>query len=110
MLRGYYRGADGSLTAVADVEGVHKALADTQGLLWLDLEEPSPEEASVLTEVFDFHHLTIEDCLAPRFDPPKIDDYGRYLFLVAHGVEEDVRDRELDPAELALYLGANYVV
>jgi len=110
MLRGYYRGADGKLAAVADIQGVRQALADPQGLLWLDLESPSPEEASVLSDVFDFHPLTIEDCLASRFDPPKIDDYGRYLFLVAHGVEEYVRGRELDPAELDLYLGANYVV
>jgi magnesium transporter len=110
MLRGYYRGADGSLTAVADTEGVRRALADPQGLLWLDLESPSPEEAAVLSDVFDFHPLTIEDCLAPRFDPPKIDDYGRYLFVVAHGVDEYVRGRELEPAELDLYLGANYVV
>jgi magnesium transporter len=110
MLRGYYRGADGALTAVADIEGVRRALSDPQGLLWLDLEAPSPEEASVLSDVFDFHPLTIEDCLAPRFDPPKIDDYGRYLFVVAHGVEEYVRGRELEPAELDLYLGANYVV
>ena len=110
MLRGYYRGADGALTAVADVEGVRQALSDPQGLLWLDLEAPSPEEASVLSDVFDFHPLTIEDCLSSRFDPPKIDDYGRYLFVVAHGVEEYVRGRELEPAELDLYLGANYVV
>jgi len=110
MLQGYYRHADGTLTTVADTEGIHRALADTQGLLWLDLEAPSPEEAGVLSDVFDFHHLTIEDCLAPRFDPPKIDDYGRYLFVVAHGVEEYVRGRELEPAELDLYLGANYVV
>jgi len=85
MLRGYYRGADGTLTAIADVEGIRRALADPQGLLWLDLESPTPQEAAVLTEVFDFHPLTIEDCLAPRFDPPKIDDYSRYLFLVVPG-------------------------
>jgi len=110
MLRGYYRGADGSLTAVADAEGIRRALADTQGLLWLDLESPAPEEAAVLSDVFEFHPLTIEDCLASRFDPPKIDDYGRYLFVVAHGVEEYVPGRELEPAELDLYLAANYVV
>jgi magnesium transporter len=110
MLRGHYRSADGTLTAVVDSEGIRRALDDAQGLLWLDLESPSPEEASVLAEVFDFHPLTIEDCLAPRLDPPKIDDYGRYLFLVVHGVEQYLRGRELEPLELDLYLGNNYVV
>jgi magnesium transporter len=110
MLRGYYRGADGALIAVADAKAVRQALADPKTLLWLDLESPSTEEASVLSDVFDFHPLTIEDCLAARLDPPKIDDYGRYLFVVVHGVEEYVRGRELEPVELDLYLGANYVV
>jgi len=110
MLRGYYRGADGSLTTVADPESIRRALADPEGLLWLDLEAPSPEEAGVLTDEFDFHPLTIEDCLADRLDPPKIDDYGRYLFLVVHGVEEYAGVRELEPLEVDLYLGANYVV
>jgi magnesium transporter len=110
MLRGYCRGADGTLIAVADAEAVRQALADPKGLLWLDLESPSAEDASVLSDVFDFHHLTIEDCLQPRLDPPKIDEYGRYLFVVVHGVEEYVRGRELEPLELDLYLGANYVV
>lgn len=110
MLRGYYRSADGALIAVANAEAVRQALADPKSLLWLDLEVPSPEEAGVLSDVFDFHHLTIEDCLAARWHPPKIDDYGRYLFVVVHGVGEYVRGRELEPLELDLYLGANYVV
>jgi len=110
MLRGYYRRADGRLTAVADDAAVRQALADPEGLLWLDLESPSAEEARVLSDVFDFHHLTIEDCLSPRVDPPKINDHGRYLFMVVQGVEEYVSGRELEPVEFDLYLGANYVV
>ena len=66
MLRGYYRGADDALIAVGDAEAVRQALADPKSLLWLDLESPSTEEASILSDVFDFHHLTIEDCLATR--------------------------------------------
>jgi len=113
MLRGHYRSGDGTLTTITDSEGIRRALDDTQGLLWLDLESPSPEEGAVLSDVFDFHPLTIEDCLAPRLDPPKIDDYRRYLFLVVHGVEEyppSAEGRELEPLELDLYLGDNYVV
>jgi magnesium transporter len=110
MLRGYYRAPDGTLTAVADAGAVRQALAEPEGLLWLDLESPLPEEAGVLSDVFDFHPLTIEDCLTARLDPPKIDDYGHYLFVVVHGVEEYVGGRELEPMELDLYLGANYVV
>jgi len=37
---------------------------------------------SVLSEVFHFHSLTIDDCLNTFVDPPKVDDYGDYLFLI----------------------------
>ena len=89
MLSGYHRRASGELMPIADGEAVRQALADAQGLLWLDLEAPS-EEAHVLADVFGFHPLTIEDCLSPRIDPAKIDDHGEYLFVVVQGIESAV--------------------
>ena len=39
-------------------------LADTTLFLWVDLEDPSPEESkAVLEEVFHFHPLSVEDCV-----------------------------------------------
>ncbi|MDP2949198.1 MAG: magnesium/cobalt transporter CorA, partial [Chloroflexota bacterium] len=110
MLSGYYRQATGAMTPIADAEAVRQALADAQGLLWLDLQAPSEEEARILSDVFHFHHLTIEDCLSPRIDPAKIDDYGQYLFVVVQAIEEFRLDQELEPVELDLYLGSNFVV
>ena len=79
-------------------------------LLWVDLDSPTPEEASILREVFSFHHLTVEDCLDPSL-VPKVDDYGDYLFMTVLAADR-IRAEQEEPAvfELALYLGKSYVV
>jgi magnesium transporter len=85
-------------------------LADGNGTVWVDLEEPEDTEKAVLSHVFHFHPLTIEDCFSEAFDPPKVDDYRDYLFIVAQAIDFSVQDDTLAIAELDLYLGKNYVV
>ena len=51
-------------------------LADTNLFLWVDLEKPTPKESKfILEDLFHFHPLSIEDCLAvspsPKAGPPK---------------------------------------
>src|SRR5688572_10623661 len=77
--------------------------------VWVDLETPTPEEAEVLTRVFSFHPLAIEDCWhEPQH--PKVDDYGDYLFVVVHGVRYDAERDEFRTHELNIFLGANFLV
>jgi magnesium transporter len=77
--------------------------------LWIDFEAPTAEEAQVLSRVFGFHHLAIEDCWhEPQH--PKVDDYGNYLFLVVHGVRDDTEHDEFATHELNIFLGPNFLV
>src|SRR5258705_11021036 len=49
-------------------------LSDTNLFLWIDLENPTPEETkSFLEEMFHFHPLAIEDCVTET-QSPKPDD------------------------------------
>jgi magnesium transporter len=78
-------------------------------MLWVDLGGPSPEEvAAVLEGVFGFHPLTIEDCVADS-PLPKIEDYGDYLYIVAHSIAYQP-DNGFTSAELDFFLGPNYLV
>ncbi len=73
----------------------------------MDLTSPSPEETTILDEVFSFHPLTIEDCLDPTL-VPKLDDHGDYLFMTV--LASDRVQAEPAVFELALYLSRSYVV
>ncbi|HLA48832.1 MAG TPA: CorA family divalent cation transporter, partial [Nitrospinota bacterium] len=66
------------------VENLTGLLSDKDSITWVDFDNPTEKEVSLLTDVFKFHPLAIEDCLS--FVPnPKIDDYGDYLYVVIHG-------------------------
>lgn len=72
---------------------------------WVDLEQPNEEEASLLHSFFQFHPLTIEDCLN-RLQRPKLDFYDDYAFFVLHTINPETIKAE----EINLYLGKNYVI
>ena len=108
MLRTYFLAADGTLLKGLDRMSLRQALESKKGVLWVDLEDPLPEEVEILgPAVFDFHPLAIEDCLHAQ-SRPKIDDYDDYVYLVFHAWkkgEEGVRLEEVD-----FFLGKNFVV
>src|SRR5262249_15681310 len=55
--------------------------------LWVDLVNPSPDQAQeVLGTIFHFHPLSIEDALADIHDP-KIEPYDKYLYVILHGID-----------------------
>lgn len=93
-------------------EQLPSALSNQTGLLWVNLYQPSLEESNfILHDIFNFHPLAIEDSQSTGYQTPKIDDFGEYIFLIAHALPED--RNHLNPEftiELNLFLGANFLV
>jgi magnesium transporter len=90
---------------------IAKALQDPESLVWVDIAADGRVEGeTILRDVFGFHPLTIDDCYNTLIDPPKVDDYGDYLFIIVHNITYDEADERLSAGELNLYLGENYVV
>lgn len=93
-------------------------LSDTNLFLWVDLENPTPEEAKyVLEEVFHFHPLSIEDCVtvspSPKveeYSPKEGDSFMPYLFMVIHAVDYSSKDGVFATSELNFFLGKNFLV
>lgn len=90
----------------------HKRISDlrenTENVLWVDVENPSPEEFLILQEEFGFHHLAIEDCQHSH-QRPKIEDFHGYYFIVLYSAEL-TESNELELNEVNIFLGTNYVV
>ncbi len=106
----YYLGPDGGFEQELTLEQIRAALGRSGGLLWVDFCETSEEDGRLMAELFHFHHLAIEDCVGPRIDPPKADDYGDHLFVIVHGINHAQDSDAVETAELALFVGNNYVV
>jgi magnesium transporter len=84
-------------------------LREEGALHWIDLEDPSVKETTVLEDPFHFHPLAIEDCLA-EVHHPKVDDYEGYLFIILHGIRFDAPTDQFITRELDIFLGPNYLV
>ena len=111
MITSCTRSSDGTLKLDLPKDEIPAALRDESGLLWVDLDGvPREEGEPLLRDIFGFHELTIDDCYNRLIDPPKVDDYGSYLYVIVHDVKYDAPRESLFTTELNLYIGPNYVV
>jgi magnesium transporter len=111
-ISGFYRSSDGAITPVEgeDDDLIRRAIADKGGLLWVNLVTSSPERTRVLSEIFQFHPLTIEDAVSVQVDPAKIDPFPDYIFIVVQAIAGYISGQQIRPVEVEFYLGTNFVV
>jgi magnesium transporter len=102
--------ADGQVQTLGSLDALGKALADPHVTVWVDLDDIALSDAEhLLTKVFTFHPLLVDDMLHEAHTP-KINDYGAYLQLVMHGINFHRGDEALDTDEVDIVLGPNYLV
>ena len=77
--------------------------------LWVDLAAATPEESRLLTDVFHFHPLAVEDALS-EIHHPKIETYGGYLYLILHGIDFREKEHWFATRDVDFFLGPTYLV
>jgi magnesium transporter len=82
---------------------------DSGVLVWVDLDRPTPEESRILSDVFHFHELAIEDALN-EIHHPKIESYGDYLYLILHGIDFHARQHRFSTQDVDFFLSTQYLV
>lgn len=96
------------------IEELPALLNDASNLVWVDLRGETPEDIEqakyILLDIFNFHPLTVEDCIETR-NQPKVEAFPSYIYFIVHAIKPG----ETGPAnfvtkELDGYLGPNYVV
>ncbi len=104
----YHKGSD-HIDEGFPVENLPELLADKESLVWIDIEQPNEKDNRLLSDVFHFHPLTIEDAMETR-NHPKVESYNGYLFLIVHGVTLETSSTNFVTRELDIYLGKNFVL
>ena len=72
---------------------------------WVDFNDPSEPEIELLRNYFNFHPLSIEDCIY-SLNKPKLDYYEGYNFFILNALRKDF----LVPMEISLFVGQDYII
>lgn len=76
---------------------------------WIDIKGPTEKDLEWLRENFNFHPLVLKELL-PQLDYPKIEHFGRYLFLVLFYPFYDAKNFRTVPLELDIIVAKNYII
>jgi Mg2+ and Co2+ transporter CorA len=90
------------------VEELTSLLARKEGLVWVDIPICDEQATRVLSEVFGFHHLAVQDCVE-RNHTPKLHAYPDHVFVVLHAPERGQRGH-VHYLELDQFIGPDYLV
>ena len=66
-----------------DSVDISRAVHDADGLLWVDVVDPTDADLECLQREFALHPLAIED-VRHRFQRPKLEQYPTHTFIVAY--------------------------
>jgi magnesium transporter len=84
-------------------------MVESGGLRWYHVESPRAADHAWLAEHFSFHPLDLED-VASINQRPKLDVYDDYLFLVVQFPRFDKETGRLNPVEVDIFIGPDYVI
>jgi Mg2+ and Co2+ transporter CorA len=90
------------------IDDLPDLLAHEDGVLWVDVPEGDPDATAVLTDVFGFHTMAVQDCVQ-RNPLPKVHVYPDHVFVVLHGPEPGLGGH-IHYVELDQFVGARYLV
>lgn len=77
--------------------------------VWVDLDRPTPDEAAILSDLFHFHELAIEDALSETHHP-KIESYDGFLYLILHGIDFHASEHCFRTKDIDFFLGPHFLV
>ena len=111
-LTSVHRSPTGEIQCDLTPEALRRIVQAGVGALWLDLDVADPAQAALLTDVFHFHPLAVEDARNP-VSRVKVDEYPDFLVVVARvvGFAEHTPDPyDLETANLTIFVTPNAVV
>src|SRR5262245_56146252 len=89
------------------LEDISEYIKRPDCFVWVAVREPSPAELDALQEEFGLHELAVEDARHGH-QHPKIEEYGKSLFVVLPIME--MSGSQLHLGELMIFAGENYIL
>ena len=107
-----YNEPNGRMRLDLSREEIERALASGEGTLWIDIDTRDTQKVAMLSDVFHFHPLAIEEAVNPQ-SRVKLEEFDRYVLLIVRTVafcETTDDPYDLDTVNISFFLGKNYLV
>jgi magnesium transporter len=107
-----YHDSSGAVKTGLTVEDMRSAVAAGTGTLWVDIDIRDEKAVSLLSDVFHFHPLAIEDALNPQ-SRVKVEEYREFLIIIVRTiafVEHTEDPYDIETVNLTSFLGKNFLV
>ena len=101
--------ANGCRVADIDLEAISDYVDKPGHFVWVGLHEPDEDVLRKLQEELHLHDLAIEDALSAH-QRPKLEEYGRCLFVVLRTGTWDEKAHSVITGETHLFVGERYIV
>ena len=111
--RAVYLDASGKPAQLRSADEIRAALASGTRTMWVDMDATNPAETALLSDLFNFHPVSIEEAKNPE-TRVKVEEFDDYLFVIVRtvGFQEQTEDDpyDLETVNLACFLGRNFLV
>ncbi|MFL5480732.1 MAG: magnesium/cobalt transporter CorA [Gemmatimonadaceae bacterium] len=107
-----YNDPNGGIRNDISRDEIARIVASGDGTLWVDIDTRDPNDVSILSDVFHFHPLAIEEATNPQ-SRVKLEEYDKYLLLIVRTVafcETTDDPYDLDTVNISFFLGKNFLV
>ncbi len=82
---------------------------ESGAVVWADIAEPTEADAAVLRDAFQLHEIPVEAAMQ-RETHPKVESYGRYIYIVLHGINFQAAEHTFETHETDFFLAPNFLV
>ena len=82
---------------------------DSGVVVWADISEPTEADAAVMRDQFGLHELAVEAAVQ-RETNPKVESFGKYLYVVLHGINFHAAEHKFDTTETDFFLSPQFLV
>jgi magnesium transporter len=96
-------------TNPATLDETYEILRERQGMAWIGLYRPTPDEIRSVATEFGLHHLVVDDAIAAH-QRPKLERYGAILFTVIRPARYIEQREQVEFGELHVVTGEGFVV
>ena len=91
------------------LDETYELLRARDGMAWIGMYRPGPDEIQSVAREFDLHHLAVDDALAGH-QRPKLERYGDTLFIVLRPARYLDAAEQVEFGEVHLFVGKDFAI